>query len=895
MNREGGGGFLLCGQRLTQNHLDWSSCRLNLLGAEFTQTPLDEDSFSYLTEVNPEAGLSSEDDIERDIALLPPQMKSAFLDCLSKQHFPFLVSGEEEKPRDWNVEQLASLFGWFGSPRRQLVHHPSHASTATLAPITVAASAPGPGSALAPAPSTMVIDSPTYSPVASPAFTPANSPSPSDDAPPDDPPEETLSIPPESGSPRSPPEAALHRPQKDNETSNRTMIVAVVLTATGSVLFTSLLLYLYQRFFGHRTYAGYGHRDGGPLLTLSSSSSPRTFGMKNSANMDNTLARSGQGQQNHDGQVSSFPGHTEQAAYLDIKTANGPSSAEPAGAAVIDIASPTPAPPPLPPFMHPTKKAPLPPTPPLPPPTKSGPGAPPLPKVSAGPRPPRSNSRSRRTPGSHSAGSSSRQGFGDHEPKTKLKPLFWDKVLASPDQTMVWHQISSGSFQFDEEMIESLFGYSPDQQKNVNKRKSGANSPSQFIQILDPKKSQNLAILLRALNVTTEEIRDAVMEGNDLPSELLQTLIKMAPTADEELKLRLYSGEISHLGPAERFLKSLVGIPFAFKRLEALLFMGSVDEDISSIKKDLATIEASSVILISLTMTFIKSLEACKELKGSRLFKKLLEAVVKIGNRMNVGTYRGDAHAIKLDTLLKLADVKGTGGKTTLLHFVVQEIIRSEGMRAEREAKGSRSIPSLTTVSSQSSDDYADGSPREAGDRYRSLGLQVVSGLPSELESVRNAAALDADAITSTVENISEGLLKIKEFLSKEMTSVEEDGGFHDALEGFVESTELEITWLLEEEKRIRFLVKSTTDFFHGSAVKDEGLRLFAIVRDFLGMLDKACKQVKQVPRGAPRTPVHRQASDPSSQWMVGHGRQDPLVTHTAKMTRKCTCMRQYA
>ena len=49
---------------------------------------------------------------------------------------------------------------------------------------------------------------------------------------------------------------------------------------------------------------------------------------------------------------------------------------------------------------------------------------------------------------------------------------------------------------------------------------------------------------------------------------------------------------------------------------------------------------------------------------------KLLEAILKTGNMMNVGTSRGDAHVLKLDTLLELAD-----GKTTLLHFVVQEII----------------------------------------------------------------------------------------------------------------------------------------------------------------------------------------------------------------------------
>lgn len=35
--------------------------------------------------------------------------------------------------------------------------------------------------------------------------------------------------------------------------------------------------------------------------------------------------------------------------------------------------------------------------------------------------------------------------------------------------------------------------------------------------VLDPKKSQNIAILLRALNVTREEVSEALMDGKYLP------------------------------------------------------------------------------------------------------------------------------------------------------------------------------------------------------------------------------------------------------------------------------------------------------------------------------------------------------------------------------------------
>lgn len=79
--------------------------------------------------------------------------------------------------------------------------------------------------------------------------------------------------------------------------------------------------------------------------------------------------------------------------------------------------------------------------------------------------------------------------------------------------------------------------------------------------------------------------------GNEIPVELLQALLKMAPTSEEELKLRLYTGDVALLGPAERFLKVMVNIPFAFKRIEALLFMCTFTEEVSNTKESFATLE----------------------------------------------------------------------------------------------------------------------------------------------------------------------------------------------------------------------------------------------------------------------------------------------------------------
>jgi hypothetical protein len=98
------------------------------------------------------------------------------------------------------------------------------------------------------------------------------------------------------------------------------------------------------------------------------------------------------------------------------------------------------------------------------------------------------------------------------------------------------------------------------------------------------------------------------------------------------------------------------------------------------------------------------------------MFMKILEAVLRTGNRMNVGTDRGDAQAFKLDTLLKLVDIKGTDRKTTLLHFVVQEIVRTEGSHVS--GADHHNVDSFNNHQCNLQDEVDS----------RKLGLQVVSG-----------------------------------------------------------------------------------------------------------------------------------------------------------------------
>ncbi|CAM0149697.1 unnamed protein product [Urochloa decumbens] len=399
-----------------------------------------------------------------------------------------------------------------------------------------------------------------------------------------------------------------------------------------------------------------------------------------------------------------------------------------------------------------------------------------------------------------------------------LKPLHWDKLRAISGRTTVWDQVNnSDSFRVDEAAMESLFMSNTGGAGNSDQAaRRGGGAGKQESRVLDPKRLQNVAIMLKALNVTSDDVIRALMHGSgDLGSEFYETLAKMAPTKEEELKLKDYSGDISKLDPAERFLKDILDVPFAFKRVDALLYRANFDTEVNYLKNSFGTLEA-----------------ACADLRSSKLFLKLLDAVLKTGNRMNDGTNRGEARAFKLDTLLKLADIKSTDGKTTVLHFVVQEIIRSEGFSSDQTAAVN---PGSTSK-----------------EQFKKDGLKVVAGLSSELSNVKRAATLEMDTLIGSVSRLETDLEKVKLVMQMKETCPDQGSSekFFEAMDAFLGRSRVENESVKASGESALQRVKETTEYFHGDATKEEPhpLRIFMVVSDFLSTLDRVCRDVSRTP-----------------------------------------------
>ncbi|KAK9016986.1 hypothetical protein V6N11_079476 [Hibiscus sabdariffa] len=206
----------------------------------------------------------------------------------------------------------------------------------------------------------------------------------------------------------------------------------------------------------------------------------------------------------------------------------------------------------------------------------------------------------------------------------------------------------------------------------------------------------------------------------------------MVPTKEEEDKLYGLKGDTNDLESAEKFVKAILSIPFAFLRAEAMLYRETFDDEVIHLKSSFS----------------------------------MLEAVLKTSNGMDVGTTRGGARAFKLDYLLKLADVKGTDGRTTLLHFVVQEIVCSEGIRVSDNIMGKINKRNKSRTTEEKEEDYG------------RMGLELVSGLSTELQHVKKTATVDLNVLASSVSNLLDGKAKLQHLARVELSMDEKSANF---------------------------------------------------------------------------------------------------------------------
>ncbi|ORZ09817.1 formin homology 2 domain-domain-containing protein [Absidia repens] len=368
-----------------------------------------------------------------------------------------------------------------------------------------------------------------------------------------------------------------------------------------------------------------------------------------------------------------------------------------------DIPPPPPPPPiansdiPPPPPPPPITNGDIPPPPP-PPPIANGSGPPPppppppIPGQSGPPPPPPPISTSNASQPVGAIGNASRKS-STYQAKQKLKFVEWEKMNLvnightsspgsntkattsedateppPPTSSLTRHGTTSKSFENSLEYqlakagvfedIEKTFAQKPAVQIKAPRKK-------EQVYIIDSKKAYTLNIFLTSFSkrLPLDQFRSRMLTMDDdlNDEELLMALLKFAPTKDEIKNLTPYvnapSEQVLALSLPDQFCLQMMTIPRFTERLECMIFRASFKDRLQRLRHQMDNVKQASVSLY-----------------GASSFKELLQLILLLGNFLNGNTYRGGAFGVRIGSINKLVDTKGTSNSTTLLHFLAETV-----------------------------------------------------------------------------------------------------------------------------------------------------------------------------------------------------------------------------
>ena len=209
----------------------------------------------------------------------------------------------------------------------------------------------------------------------------------------------------------------------------------------------------------------------------------------------------------------------------------------------------------------------------------------------------------------------------------------------------------------DIDEIERLFSKKkkPKKVKSDKPRKK----KKELIALLDRKRSDNMCIALSRLKMDNEVIRDAILavDEQQLNLDLVQKLIPIVPTNEEQQMLKEFHENPSDLETAEKFVYALRYIENLSNRLEFWQFKMQFS--------NLCGWEQDKIDTFR---------DAYNTVYESKSFKLIMQYTLLVGNFMNTGNKRtGGVNGFEISALLKLGDTKANDKKTSVLEFIVTQ------------------------------------------------------------------------------------------------------------------------------------------------------------------------------------------------------------------------------
>jgi Predicted coiled-coil domain-containing protein (DUF2360)./Formin Homology 2 Domain. len=254
--------------------------------------------------------------------------------------------------------------------------------------------------------------------------------------------------------------------------------------------------------------------------------------------------------------------------------------------------------------------------------------------------------------------------------------VFWDTLddrIEGEIEKSVWGQKGAKlSIHIDEEDFRDKF--QAEISKNAAKLTSPKNNQARkkTVQVIDEKRANNGGISLALLRgITFKDVANAVdnVDSSLLTIEQVAIVEQYLPTGNEKVQLSNYinrpgrdpSDLYLDLCECEKFMVTMKDIEKSKEKVKGIRFFLEFPEVLSDLQEYVRTIEL-----------------ACDELKKSQRFREILIFVLELGNKLNTAG-REDTKkvsAITLFSINKLSETKAVDKKTTVLEFIVEQIVK---------------------------------------------------------------------------------------------------------------------------------------------------------------------------------------------------------------------------
>lgn len=203
---------------------------------------------------------------------------------------------------------------------------------------------------------------------------------------------------------------------------------------------------------------------------------------------------------------------------------------------------------------------------------------------------------------------------------------------------------------------------------NEDGKDGGQKKKLKTADILDAKRITNFLIVLRKFTCSVNGIVSAVCSldprGDVLSYDNVSALWEN-PFKPEELEAaKNYTPEspedLEQLSPAEVLPYHIARTPRWSEKIKSLMTIRTAREVNDEIRQSIDTVT-----------------QASNEILQSKRFKTMLASILAYGNFMNAGTAKGNARGIKLESLIRLNEVKASDKDQNLLHIVVAFVVRT--------------------------------------------------------------------------------------------------------------------------------------------------------------------------------------------------------------------------